>query len=336
MKFKKTLKEQPATKKKLINFFIAISKFHINSVRTFKNLLIRDSKPNPIHRLFSLLLAIFSWPLYKAADKIVWSKIRENLGGRVKIMVSGGSSIPTHIESFYDMIGLNIINGYGLTETSPVISNRVAKHNVMGTVGLPPPGTTLKVVDVETRQPLPVGKPGVLLAKGPGVMSGYNQNPTATQEAIDSDGFFNTGDLARVNPATGDFIITGRAKDTIVLSNGENIEPQSIEEAILATSPVVDQVMLVGQDEKYLSALLVLNVPELVSRGLIDSNKGSQLTSMISAVNSGGSGGSVSELRQQAAELGEIPAVKEFIMNDLNKVLHIPFFTHMFFTTHCV
>jgi long-chain acyl-CoA synthetase len=184
----------------------------------------------------------------------------------------------------------------------------------MGTVGKPPPGTSLKIVDPETKLPCAVGKPGVLYAKGPGIMTGYMSNPTATSEAIDSDQFFNTGDLARINPSTGDFIITGRAKDTIVLSNGENIEPQSIEEAVLSSCPLVDQVMLVGQDEKFLAALTVLNIPELVNTGIITVEKGAELSALVS------SGSSSSALRKEAEKLWEIPALKEKIRSALTTI----------------
>ena len=135
-----------------------------------------------------------------------------------------------------------MLAGYGLTETSPVIASRLAEYNVLGTVGRPLPDTIIKIVDPDTRQELPLGQRGVLLVKGPGVMHGYMRNDGATAAVIDADGYFDTGDLARVNEATGDIIITGRAKDTIVLSNGENVEPQSIEDAIVATSPLIDQV----------------------------------------------------------------------------------------------
>jgi len=126
----KTLKEQTPAKRKLINFFMAVTKLYIRSVRTFKNLLVRDARPNPLERVFSAAVAALLWPLYKLADRIAWSKIRLNLGGRVKVMVSGGSSIPALVENFYDMIGLTILNGYGLTETAPVICNRFAVCNV--------------------------------------------------------------------------------------------------------------------------------------------------------------------------------------------------------------
>lgn len=322
---KNEIKKMSKSKQKLVAFFSAVTKAYIYCNRVWKNLLVRDKKPNPIERLFFKLLSIPLWPFAKLGDKAVFSKIREKLGGKVKVMISGGSSIPTHIEKFYDLIGLHILNGYGLTETSPVIANRVSKTNIMGTVGKPPPGTDLKVVNVDTKIEVPRGEPGLLLARGPGVMNGYISNPKATSAAIDSDDFFDTGDLARINPATGDFIITGRAKDTIVLSNGENIEPQSIEEAISMTSSLVDQVMLVGQDEKYLGALVVLSVSELLEKGYIDADKAKELSALIADAAPEEKGaspkvGASSALRKEADILNQNTKLKEELMSSMASV----------------
>ncbi|CAN0047036.1 unnamed protein product [Sphacelaria rigidula] len=184
-------------------------------------------------------------PLKVAADKLVWSKIQEGVGGRIKIVVSGGSSLPSFLEDFFEMAGIRVVVGYGLTETSPVISNRVAADNVRGTVGKPSPGTEVKIIDQESQEKVAPGRTGKIMVRGPQVMRGYQNNPSATAAVIDKDGFFDTGeiaadfayvtgrmtirDLGRFNPLNGDLIVTGRAKDTIVLSNGENVEPQPLE-----------------------------------------------------------------------------------------------------------
>jgi long-chain acyl-CoA synthetase len=133
------------------------------------------------------------------------------------------------------------------------------------TSGQPLPGTEIKIVDLETRNPLAIGQKGLVLIRGPQVMKGYYRNPEATAQAIDSAGWFNSGDLGMLTPQ-GDLTITGRAKDTIVLSNGENIEPQSIEDACLF-SPYIEQIMLVGQDAKSLGALIVPNQEALLNWG---------------------------------------------------------------------
>jgi long-chain acyl-CoA synthetase len=147
------------------------------------------------------------------------------------------------------------LQGYGLTETSPVTNVRRPWRNLRGSSGQPLAATENKIVDPETRQPLPAGEKGLVLLKGPQIMKGYYQNPEATAKAIDSEGWFDSGDLGWVTPGK-DLVLTGRAKDTIVLSNGENIEPQPIEDACVR-SPYIDQIMLVGQDKRSVGALIV-------------------------------------------------------------------------------
>jgi long-chain acyl-CoA synthetase len=145
--------------------------------------------------------------------------------------------------------------GYGLTETSPVLTCRRSWANRRGSAGQPLPATSLRIVDAETGAPLAQGQRGRVLAKGPQVMAGYWRKPEATAAVLDGGGWFDTGDLGQLLP-DGSLVLTGRAKDTIVLSSGENIEPGPLEEALVA-SPLVEQVMLVGQDRKQLGALLV-------------------------------------------------------------------------------
>lgn len=315
------IKSMPASKKKLVGALMALTRFYVKCRRTFQNRLIRDRKPNILEKFVFGLLTMLIFPFFKVADTIVWKKIRGNLGGRVKAMVSGGSSIPVHIESFFDLAGMNLIVGYGLTETSPVIANRITESNVMGTVGKPPPGTELKVVDMETREEVSQGKAGVVLARGKGIMKGYKNNAEATAAVIDKDGFFDTGDLGRINPSTGDFIITGRAKDTIVLSNGENVEPQSIEEALVTESPLIDQCMLVGQDSAYLGSVCVLNVQELVRRGFLDAGRGKELERVLGPTpTSTGPAGDVNVLRTVSAELRENIKLKEELMADVSRI----------------
>jgi len=148
-----------------------------------------------------------------------------------------------------------------LTETAPVLTARRCDRNLRGSSGLPLPGTEIRILDLETRQPLPQGETGVIVAKGPQIMQGYYGNIQATAKAIDSDGWFDTGDLGFLTPE-GQLVITGRAKDTIVLTNGENIEPQPIEDAC-TRSLYIDQMMLVGQDQRSLGALIVPNLGAL-------------------------------------------------------------------------
>jgi long-chain acyl-CoA synthetase len=192
---------------------------------------------------------------------LVYQKVREATGGQIKQVISGGGSLAKHLDEFFEIIGIEVLVGYGLTETSPVTNVRRPWHNLRGSSGSPMLETEIRIVDPETRKPLPQGQHGLVMARGPQIMKGYYKKPEATAKAIDSEGWFDTGDLGWVTPQN-DLVLTGRVKDTIVLTNGENIEPQPIEDACLR-SPYIDQIVLVGQDQRSLGALIVPNLEAL-------------------------------------------------------------------------
>ncbi len=183
------------------------------------------------------------WPLLKL---IVADRILARLGGRVRLAISGGAPLAPPLARVFIGLGLNLLQGYGLTETSPVVSVNTREDNLPATVGRPLPGVEVKVAANDE-----------LLVRGPNVTSGYWRNQTATAAAIDRDGWFHTGDLARID-AAGHITITGRNKEIIVLSTGEKIPPEELEIAIIV-NPLFDQVMVVGEGRPYLAALAVLN-----------------------------------------------------------------------------
>ena len=187
---------------------------------------------------------------------------RKDLFAERVALVSGGGSIAEHLEDFYEIIGVTILGGYGLTETSPITHVRRPWRNLRGADGQPLPSTETRIVDLDTRQDLPPGQQGLVLLRGLQIMTGYYKNSEATDKAIDAEGWFDSGDLGKVT-RRGDLIITGRAKDTIVLTNGENIEPLPIEN-VSNRSAYIAQIMLVGQDQKVLGALIVPNLEALV------------------------------------------------------------------------
>ena len=190
----------------------------------------------------------------------MYRKIRDGVGN-IKAVCSGGGSLAKYLDDFYQTVNIDVFVGYGLTETSPITNARTPKHNIRGSAGRPLPETEIKIVDPQTRQELPQGKRGLVLIRGSQVMQGYYQNLEATAKAIDDEGWFDSGDLGWLTPY-GDLVLTGRAKDTIVLTNGENIEPQPIEDACVR-SVFIDQIMLVGQDQRALGALIVPNLETL-------------------------------------------------------------------------
>jgi long-chain acyl-CoA synthetase len=210
----------------------------------------------PWQRLLAGAEAGLRWPLHALAAALLWPQVRRQLtGGELRTAISGGGALPSHVDAFFEAIGIELLVGYGLTETAPVLTCRRPWANRRGSAGRPLDGTAIKIVDPESRRPVAIGERGLVLARGPQVMAGYFGKPGATAKAIDAEGWFDTGDLGLLL-ADGSLVLTGRAKDTIVLSNGENIEPGPLEEALTA-SPLLEQVMLVGQDRKQLAALLV-------------------------------------------------------------------------------
>lgn len=162
------------------------------------------------------------------------------------------------------------------------------------------------------------GQSGVVMMKGPQAMSGYKANAEASKKAFDAEGFLDTGDLGRINPGTGHLIITGRAKDTIVLSNGKNVEPQPIEDAVCAKAKLVDQIMCVGQDRKVLGALVVPNLRQLARAGLVARAEADRWQEILGGqVLVSGIQGSREELREMEARLQGDKAVRKALLADI-------------------
>ncbi len=184
------------------------------------------------------------------ADKLVFSKIRARTGGNLEFAVSGGAPLMKELAEFFFAVGINIYEGYGLTETSPVICINRPKHVKPGTVG-----QVLEHVDVK------IAEDGEILARGPNIMQGYFNNPEATAEVINQDGWFHTGDIGELD-ADGYLKITDRKKEIIVMSNGKNVAPQPLENKI-KTSPYIEQAVLVGNNQKYMAALIYPNFEAL-------------------------------------------------------------------------
>lgn len=188
------------------------------------------------------------WPLL---DRLVAQRIRAALGGRVRLAISGGAPLNPEIACFFIALGLQLLQGYGLTEASPVVSVNSLADNRPESVGRPLPGVEVMI-----------GANSELLVRGPNVMSGYWRNPLASAAVIDRQGWLRTGDQARIVDS-GQITITGRIKEIIVLANGEKIAPNEIE-MTLSTDRLFEQILVVGEGRPFLSALLVLNKTEWI------------------------------------------------------------------------
>jgi long-chain acyl-CoA synthetase len=252
--FEDALAAMPASRQLLLRSALANGRAYALARRIAQDLSLQPEPP--LRRLAAAAEAAGRWPLQRLAASLLWPKVRQQLvGGSLRTAISGGGALASHVDGFFETIGIELLVGYGLTETSPVLTCRRPWNNRRGSSGQPLAGTGIRIVDPENRQLLALGQRGLVLAQGPQVMGGYFGKPEASAKAIDGDGWFDTGDLGLLL-ADGTLVLTGRAKDTIVLSSGENIEPGPLEEA-LVESPLVEQLMLVGQDRKQLGALLV-------------------------------------------------------------------------------
>jgi long-chain acyl-CoA synthetase len=197
---------------------------------------------------------------YWLADKLVFSDVRQALGGNIEFLVSGGGTLSEELCTLYHGMGLPIFEGYGLTEAAPIVTTNPPEDVKIGTIGPVVTGMDTKIdtsVVPEDQSVDALGELGELLVKGPNVTDGYWNKPAETEEAFTEDGYFRTGDIVQQRP--DDYLVfRERAKQIIVLSTGKNVAPAPIEDAF-ASSQIVEQVMVMGDGEKFISALVVPN-----------------------------------------------------------------------------
>lgn len=202
---------------------------------------------------------------HSVADSLVFSNVREALGGEIEFMISGGGSLSADLCALYHGMGMPILEGYGLTETAPIVSSNPPEDPRIGTIGPTMPDVEVKVD--ESAAPAEVrddGNVGELLVKGPNVTEGYWKKPEKTEAAFTDDGWFRTGDVIRIDD-DGYLTFVDRSKQLIVLSTGKNVPPQPIENDF-STSALVEQCMVIGDEEKFISALMVPNFEGVENR----------------------------------------------------------------------
>lgn len=241
----------------MFNLFVSISKKYRYHKRVLQNKLPKFEHENILlsfgKKSISLIKLVLLSPLFFIAQ-LKLSLVQKKFGGRLRYAISGGGSLPEYVDEWIDALGIKIINSYGMTECSPSIAGRAAQCDVFGTVGAPLPATEVRIVD-DRMQSVDAGVVGEVQVKGPQVMKGYYNSDVENIKAFTADGFLKTGDLGKLT-ITGELILTGRSKEIIVLSNGENIDPTRIEAAI-SILPFINDSMLVGQDKKGLGLLIV-------------------------------------------------------------------------------
>ena len=244
-------------KKALFLFFVAVGGAWSTSARMVKGHVARYRKRSRLlDAVLGIIPFILLWPLKALGDVLVFKAIKTKLGGQFIAGISGGGGLPAHVDAFFQAAGILLLEGYGLTESAPVLSLRPRDRPVPGTIGPAFPETELKIIGEDGKEVGP-GEIGVLYARGPQIMKGYYRRDDLTAEAIDKDGFLNTGDLSMMT-YDREYKIVGRAKETIGLLGGENIEPAPIEEK-LKLSPYISLAVVVGQDRKFLGSLILVD-----------------------------------------------------------------------------
>ncbi|MBU0935652.1 MAG: AMP-binding protein [Spirochaetes bacterium] len=251
----KSVRQGSSTKKAIFGFCLSVGKNFAN----FRNMLLgRYPNFGDRTRVFDVLTALlpllFLLPLRGLAEVLVFKKIKAKLGTGFVAGISGGGAIPPAVDGFFDAMGIKLLEGYGLTETAPIVGLRSQKRPTMGTVGPALTGTSFKICDDDGND-LGLFKKGNVLIRGPQVMMGYYKKPELTSKTIQADGWLRSGDLGMI-AQNGALKLTGRAKDTIVLRGGENVEPVPIEQK-LVESIYIKQAVVLGQDQRYLAALIV-------------------------------------------------------------------------------
>lgn len=198
---------------------------------------------------------------YKIIDALIFKKIRQGFGGRLKFFIGGGALLDIELQRFFYAIGIPMYQGYGLTEASPIISANVPKRHKLGSSGTIAPNLEIKICD-EQGNTLPVGKQGEIVVRGENVMAGYWKNEKATRETI-RDGWLHTGDLGYLDEDNFLYVL-GRVKSLLIGHDGEKYSPEGIEEALVGNSPYIDQVMLYNNQSQYTVALVVPNKENLL------------------------------------------------------------------------
>ncbi len=251
----RTVEAEGGAKAALFKFFVAVGSAHSALSRLLHGRVARfQVRPRALDVLAALPPLALLTPLAALGKVLVFQKITARLGTRFKAGISGAGALPGYVDDFFAAAGIVVLEGYGLTEAAPLVSVRPAHHAVTGTVGPPIAGTEVRVVKEDGNTALP-GQRGVIHVRGPQVMKGYYKRVGDTAAVLSADGWLNTGDLGTLT-VNGEICITGRAKDTVVLLGGENVEPEPIED-LVRQSPYVEHVMVVGQDQRFLGALIV-------------------------------------------------------------------------------
>ncbi len=257
------MRNQSPVKQGIFNFFVRVNMLYKNGKSYFNRTFISYKKDDFFRTLYRSavysILTVLIFPLHRMAE-VMFRAVRGKVGGRLRMAISGGGSLPPMVDDFFASVGITVMNSYGMTESSPGITSRTMGRNTLGSVGIPFLDTEVKILDKKGSE-VSVGQKGTIHARGPQIMMGYYKNREATDQVLSKDGWLCTGDVSR-RTIFGDYVLVGRNKDTITLFGGENVDPNPIEDKI-QESELIDHAMVIGQDRKGLTAFIALNEAEL-------------------------------------------------------------------------
>ena len=250
------LKQKSPFLHKVFSNAIKISTNYIKHCMYVEQRITEQRDYNPVLTVYHAAMAAVLKPVHTLFYNTLYKKLKDMAGLNIRVSISGGGALSTQDEFFYEAIGVTLLVGYGLTETSPILTVRsIREKSFICSSGFPFPNTEIKIINPETKKELPLFEKGLVVVRGPQVMLGYYNDEAATRKVLDENGWFITGDLGYMTNGRN-LVIQGRLKETIVLSNGENVEPIPIEDAVL-NSPYINQIVLVGQDKNAVGALVI-------------------------------------------------------------------------------
>lgn len=272
IKINNTLEKNDPKKATIFKKLIKISTTYNYNLRVIKDELPRftdNAFLSTCKKIIPTIKLIFLYlPNLVAKKKL--QLVQEKFGGRLRLAISGGGTLPEYLDAWIDAIGIRIVNAYGMTEGAPGLAGRALNCNTFGTLGLPVEGTEIRIVNKNGKDVKP-GEVGEIIIKGDQITPGYYKNDEENSKSFTSDGYFKTGDLGKFT-IKKELIITGRSKEIIVLANGENVDPSRIESTISMLPFIADNV-LVGQDKRGLGLLLVPNMEKMKEYVLENFNK---------------------------------------------------------------
>lgn len=272
-KINMTLEKKDPKKAKIFKKLVAISAMYNYHLRVTRDELPCFEKRHFIStckaKTLSYMKLFLLYPFNRLAKKKL-SLVQEKFGGRLRLAISGGGTLPDFLDTWIDAIGIRVVNAYGMTECAPTISGRALTCNTFATLGFPVKDTVLKIVNRNGDQ-VDFGQVGEIWVKGEQVTTGYYQNEEENEKSFTPEGFFKTGDLGKLS-INGELVITGRSKEIIVLANGENIDPSRIESTI-SMLPFITDTILVGHAKKGLGALIVPDFEKLKEYVALHFNK---------------------------------------------------------------